>query len=213
MKTGLKRNLVALLVMVVGVAMIFALLLAMNSQSRPDKAARKNKTTAITVTKKKKKPKTRKRLARRQRTKKAARPRAPAPNLAAHISGNSFGIPGLANAGVDLHRATSLLESGSVKDMVMTQESVDQPPRPMERVRLTYPPRARARGISGTVTLELLIGSHGEVVRVRVLNADPPGFFENAAVEAFKELRFNPARYRNQPVRVWTQQTVRFNLT
>jgi protein TonB len=193
--------------------MIFGLLLVMNSQSRPNKSTDRSKTTALTVTKKKKKQKTRRRLARRQRTRKAARPRAPAPSLAANISGNSFGIPSLVNAGIDLHQATSLLESGSVKDMVMTQESVDQPPQPAERVRLAYPKRARARGITGTVTLELLIGSHGEVMRVRVVKADPPGFFENAALEAFRDLRFNPARYKNQPVRVWTQQTVHFNLT
>jgi len=94
----------------------------------------------------------------------------------------------------------------------MTSDAVDAPPRPMTRVPPRYPPRARSKGLTGKVTLELLIGPQGDVIRARVLNANPPGIFEQAALDAIRQWRFKPATYKGQPVKMRARQVVRFKL-
>jgi protein TonB len=97
--------------------------------------------------------------------------------------------------------------------MVMTEESVDVAPRPRERHAPAYPPRARAKGITGVVTLSLLIGADGRVERVKVLNAEPSGVFEQTAISAVEQWYFEPAFYKGERVKVWARQVLRFNLS
>lgn len=213
LRQKITRNLFAGLVMVAGCTMLFALLVVMNARNHPPKRIEQKKDTVVAVARKKQPPKTRKRVARRRPRKAASRPRAPIPTLGSGISGNSFGIPSLAGAAIADTNSAGLLDQESVRDMVMTEDAVDQPPRPIERIRPAYPPRARVQGVTGKVTLGLLIGAEGRVVKVKVLDAQPPGVFDTAALEAIRNWRFEPARYKAQAVKVWARQTVKFDLT
>jgi len=207
-------RLAALVSMVVGLAMIFLILFLMNAQNQPPEKEKKLNAAEMAVVKKKK-PKKKQKLKRRVKRKVKApkKPRAPMPNLAASISGISFGLPQFDGAGLDDAANGVLGGDDAVRGMVMTEEAVDVSPRPTTRSAPVYPPRARAKGVTGKVTLSLLIGVSGSVERVKVLGAEPSGVFEDAAVSAVKQWRFEPALYRGEKVKVWARQVVRFNLS
>jgi periplasmic protein TonB len=46
-----------------------------------------------------------------------------------------------------------------------------------------------------------------------VLESQPAGVFDAAAVAGVQQWRFEPASYRGENVRVWARQRVRFDLS
>lgn len=71
---------------------------------------------------------------------------------------------------------------------------------PLQPINPQYPPAAA--GISGgEVTLLLLIDEFGKVREVSVLDANPRGYFEQSAVDAFRDARFAPAVKDGRQVR------------
>jgi protein TonB len=102
---------------------------------------------------------------------------------------------------------------GDTRDVVMTGESVDVPPKPRRRAEMQYPPQARQQGITGYVTVNLLIDAQGRVQRVKVLDAEPAGVFEEVAKQALRKWRFEPAQYQDEAVKVWAKQQIQFDLS
>lgn len=98
------------------------------------------------------------------------------------------------------------------EDLVLSEEMVDHPPKPIVRNQPRYPLAAQERSIEGEVVLNVLVGTDGEVKRVNVGKGDPPGVFEDAAIQAVSGWRFRPATFRGKPVQVWVSQTISFNL-
>ena len=43
--------------------------------------------------------------------------------------------------------------------------------------------------------------------------SSPPGVFDDAATEAVRQWRYQPALYRGRPVKVWAEQVVHFELS
>ena len=121
----------------------------------------------------------------------------------------SLGMPA---ADVDMSRDGAAELLGNMKASVMTEDAVDSKPRPTRRAAAPYPARARAKGVTGFVTMSLLINERGGVDRVKVLRADPPGVFEETAQTAIRNWQFEPATYGGEPVKVWANQTIRFEL-
>lgn len=78
---------------------------------------------------------------------------------------------------------------------------LDEQPRAMRRIVPEYPPGPDRDRISGTVQLKLKLEADGRVSEVEVVRADPPGLFEDSAVQAFRKARFRPAKRGGQPVR------------
>ncbi|MCZ7581973.1 MAG: energy transducer TonB [Deltaproteobacteria bacterium] len=136
-------------------------------------------------------------------------PRAPLPKLSGLMAGMSFGIPDFDATAVD-RVSDGLLGDGS--DLVMTEDAVDEAPRALTRASVAYPASARAKGVTGYVTLNVLVDAGGSVQRVQVLEANPQGIFEQAAQDAVRQWRFEPATYKGQNVKVWARQTVHFKL-
>jgi protein TonB len=133
---------------------------------------------------------------------------APAAALRAGLGGLDLGGIGPIAIADDATRASV----GNAKASVMTEASVDVVPRPLQRVAPEYPVRARARGAAGSVTLSILVGADGRVRDVRVLKADPPDLFEQAASDAVRQWTFAPGEYNGAPVDVRVEQTLRFGL-
>lgn len=102
---------------------------------------------------------------------------------------------------------------GDTQDVVMTGESVDVPPKPTQRAEMKYPSQARQQGVTGYVTVNLLIDAQGRVQRVKVLDAEPAGVFEEVAKRALHQWRFEPAQYQGEAVKVWAKQQIRFDLS
>lgn len=67
-------------------------------------------------------------------------------------------------------------------------------PVAIRREAPAYPPAVREIGIEGSVEVALTVLADGGVGWVRVLRADPPGYFEQAAIAGVRAWRFQPAR-------------------
>ncbi len=86
-----------------------------------------------------------------------------------------------------------------------------EPPRLVVRVEPSYPGVAGAGGGRGRVVLRAVIGPDGSVERVETVSASSP-LLAGAAEEAVLSWRYEPARWRGQPVRVWFTVRVDFVL-
>ncbi|WP_022663183.1 energy transducer TonB [Paucidesulfovibrio longus] len=75
-----------------------------------------------------------------------------------------------------------------------------------------YPREARRKGVTGTVLLRFLVERDGSVSRIQVLQADPPGVFEENAIRAVALWRFRPGLRHGEPVRTWVRLPLRFRL-
>jgi TonB family protein len=87
------------------------------------------------------------------------------------------------------------------------------PPKPIQREAPAYPPAVRATGIEGTVEVALTVLRDGSVGWVRVVRAEPRGYFEQAAWEGVRGWRFAPATLDGQPIECRLRTRVRFALT
>jgi protein TonB len=78
---------------------------------------------------------------------------------------------------------------------------------------LIYPPIAKRSGIEGRVILDLFVDRNGIVQHIEILREDPPnrGFGE-AAREAFKNIRGEPAQANGEPVSSRVRYPVNFKL-
>lgn len=133
----------------------------------------------------------------------------PGPMLAAGLSGLDFGLGDGADEA--LAGATTALVT-RMGGAVMDEGSVEDVPRPTERTPPVFPPRARSLGQSGHVTLSFVVDVDGSVQDVVVVESDPPGVFDPAAVEAVRAWTFEPGRHDGAPVAVRVRQTLRFEL-
>ena len=70
---------------------------------------------------------------------------------------------------------------------------VDKPAEPANDVLLRYPWIEYRQRIGGVVRIDLMINEHGGLDSATVVDATPPGHFEQAAMEAVRRLQFTPA--------------------
>jgi len=135
---------------------------------------------------------------------------APLVSLDSSLSGIDFGIPGM-----DANDLGGLQDRllGDTADVIMTDDSVDSPPRPVYQAPLEYPRGARARGVEGYVLLSVLISAAGEIEKVQVLESSPAGIFDESAMQGVRSWRFEPAQYQGRSVKVWARQRIRFDLS
>jgi TonB family protein len=76
---------------------------------------------------------------------------------------------------------------------------LDQRPLIKIHVEPAFPRGAAAP--NGRVVLRLYIGEQGEVEKMAIVEAEPPGAFEKSALDAFAEARFTPGIKNGAPVR------------
>jgi len=140
-------------------------------------------------------------------------PRTPPPpfaGLSTSLSGIDFGLPGF-----DMTDLNALDDDllGGANGVVMTDDTVDDPPKATFQAPMQYPPRAKTKGIKGYVVLSLLIGVTGEIEQVTVIESYPDGVFDDAALQGVNQWKFAPAMYQGKAVRAWARQRVRFDLS
>lgn len=84
---------------------------------------------------------------------------------------------------------------------------------PLVNVQPTYPTRAAQRGIEGWAQVRFVVTAAGGVRDVEVVDAEPPGIFNSAAVRAAERFRFQPRVVNGEPVDVpGVQYVFRFQL-
>jgi protein TonB len=137
-------------------------------------------------------------------------PPSPLVGLDTSLSGVDVGLPGF--SADDLAGLDGDLLGGS-NSMVMTDDTVDQPPQATYQAPMVYPPRARANGVEGYVVFSLLIGVTGEIEKAEIVESYPEGVFDDAAMQGINQWKFQPATYQGQAVRSWAKQRIRFDLS
>ena len=75
-----------------------------------------------------------------------------------------------------------------------------------------YPPNAMQQHISGSVVVEYTVDARGETRDIHVVEATPPGVFDQAAINAVRHWRYTPVLVNGSPVEVPTRTRVRFEL-
>lgn len=86
--------------------------------------------------------------------------------------------------------AATLPARASGVEAIADSASLDSSPTLISPVTLEYPLSANNR--EGIVTLALVIGVDGRVVEASVVNANPAGFFDAAALSGFEQAQFIP---------------------
>jgi periplasmic protein TonB len=85
-------------------------------------------------------------------------------------------------------------------------------PRGGYQVRPSYPSSARRMGIQGMTTLRVYVAADGLVAEVLIHESAGHPDLDNAAAEAVKRWRFEPARRGAEAVGVWVLLPVEFRL-
>lgn len=91
-------------------------------------------------------------------------------------------------------------------------DQVDQRPSISRRVAPGYPAKAKRMGIEGKVVVQLVVDIKGEPRNCTVRSADPPGYFEDPAVEAAGKMRFIPGKINGRPVNTLVMLPFAFQL-
>ena len=211
--SALRRHLTATVSMASGGLGVFALVYAMNASEPPPPMPKEQADASFTVEQKKEKKDEKKAKPKPQKQQQSkAAPRAAAPNLAGSLAGGGFDMPGFAIGGMG-HMSEKLVGSSSGKNAMMSESSVDQAAKPTRRVAPKYPEKAQKRGIGGRVMVQVYVTDSGSVEKVKVLSADPPGIFDEAAKAAVAQWDFKPCQYEGQAVACMVKVPVEFKLT
>ena len=80
-------------------------------------------------------------------------------------------------------------------------KELDVIPRPISLITPRYPDAVPASVRHGVVRLEIKLDEGGVVTEVTVLGGEPPGYFEDAAREAFLHAKFTPGMKSGRKVR------------
>lgn len=101
----------------------------------------------------------------------------------------------------------------SVKIAMNLKVGADTDVMPLVRIPPEYPRRALDRGIQGWVQVEFTITPEGTVTDAKVVAADPPGIFNEAAIRSILRWRYNPKMQDGVAVeRIGVRTVVRFEL-
>ena len=85
---------------------------------------------------------------------------------------------------------------------MLTSGSDDANYTPIYKQAAIYPRRALVRGIEGYVVLEFTVTRAGGVHDPKVIEANPPRIFDQAAIDAVRQFRYIPRVVNGEPVQV-----------
>ncbi|HEY8506764.1 MAG TPA: energy transducer TonB [Steroidobacteraceae bacterium] len=105
--------------------------------------------------------------------------------------------------------------SGGSASSSRQQPSIEALQAKLKRVRYAapeFPERALQQRISGSVTVEFVVATNGETTDVRVVESDPAGVFDRAAIAAVRRWRYEPVIVDNVPREVPARTVIRFAL-
>jgi len=193
--------------------MIFVVVIGLN-ESEIDRDLAKSSGTNFDVEQKKqlKKPKPKKKEQKKRRPQSQKLPSIKPTNVGANLSGSglSFGVPQFDETEFSDFQDHDLL-AGS-HDQAMDKSSVDTPPKVKKRSPIVYPELARKQGVSGFVTMNVLIDESGNVENVEIIDSKPEEIFDLKADSTIRRWKFEPATYNGKKVKVWAMQKIVFKL-
>ena len=93
-----------------------------------------------------------------------------------------------------------------------TPKQVDRRPRILKPVTPVYPHQATINGIEGRVVLRFIVDEKGEVQDPEVIEAEPEGVFEEAALAAIVKYKFIPATIGKKNVKCLAMMPIGFEI-
>lgn len=90
--------------------------------------------------------------------------------------------------------------------------SIDIPPKIKWYNLPLYPPRAKGKGIEGKVVIRCVVSAGGKVRDAKVIQAEPAGYFERAALKSVVKWTFVPAKLKGEKVAVYVDIPLSFSL-
>lgn len=105
-------------------------------------------------------------------------------------------------AKVNLKTNTGISFNSNLNISADSLSSSDGDYLPIVKVAPVYPRRALSRGIEGYVIVEFMVTKLGTVENVQVVEANPTGYFERAAVKAASKFKYKPKVINGEPVDV-----------
>ncbi|MCI0451308.1 MAG: TonB family protein [Candidatus Latescibacteria bacterium] len=97
-------------------------------------------------------------------------------------------------------------------DFVFESYELDQAPRAVVKMPPVYPFKAREQGIEGVVQVKILVNEDGSVGEVLIMDARPPGTFEEAVLVSVPRWRFEPGVVGGKKVTSWVVTALHFKL-
>lgn len=117
------------------------------------------------------------------------------------------------SVGNNVARLTPNIDTAGALSKMNLQAGSDTDVIPLVRIAPEYPPRALRRGVEGWVQVQFTITATGAVKDAVVVQADPPGLFDEAALRSIARWRYNPKVEGGVAVeRVGVQTVIRFVL-
>lgn len=86
----------------------------------------------------------------------------------------------------------------------------DEAPKMLSTIKVAYPKEAKKNGISGIVTVSILISKTGLVEEAEIVDGIPE--LDEAAIKAIKKVKFKPGKHKEKPVNVWMNVPVHFEI-
>jgi protein TonB len=90
--------------------------------------------------------------------------------------------------------------------------SLDGPLQAIARKQPGYPPAARRQNVEGWIRVQYVVDERGSVGPVKVLAAEPEGFFEQSVLRTVRAWRFRPGTVNGEIVQALVEQTISFRL-
>lgn len=152
---------------------------------------------------------------------KAAEPKAKAPAARTHtLQPLALTSVPVTSTGVHISVAPMAMATPQLTPLAMptlnqglaSLSEVDTPPKLLHYIAPKMPVAARSQGLTGKVTLRLVVSETGEVIDARVQSAQPQQLFDDAALTAARRWRFKPAQIHNQPVSVYVDVPINFQI-
>ena len=94
----------------------------------------------------------------------------------------------------------------------MPAGSLDGPLQALARTQPGYPPAARRQNVEGWIRVQYVVDEQGSVGPVKVLAAEPEGFFEQSVLRTVRAWRFRPGTVNGEVVQALVEQTISFRL-
>ena len=90
--------------------------------------------------------------------------------------------------------------------------SLDGPRQALARKEPSYAPAARHQNVEGWIRVQYVVDERGSVGPVKVLAAEPEGFFEQSVLRTVRAWRFRPGTVNGEVVQALVEQTISFRL-
>ena len=127
---------------------------------------------------------------------------APLPSLEPPVPEPAAAAPPASVAAPEMSTRLPSIEVPMIEDPTYYPAlEVDVHPTALQLIQPLYPDGAASVNVAGSVVLLLLLDESGKVQELSVEEADPPGIFEQSALDAFRTARFSPAQRQGRVVK------------